>query len=97
MLGKESRIKKLKDDQIICYLLRNVSFASDRAFDGLLQLLTLNLSSNAIETLDMGAFMGLVSLQDMDLSHNFIEKLDNKSNGVLDNCLSLRKVQLLLR
>lgn len=65
---------------------------SDRAFDGLLQLITLNLSSNAIKTLGSDAFVGLVSLQEMDLSHNFIEKIDNKSNGVLDNCLSLRKV-----
>lgn len=65
---------------------------SERAFDGLLQLLTLNLSMNAIKHIPINAFVGLVSLQQMDLSHNLIEKLDNKTNGALDNCLSLRKV-----
>lgn len=67
---------------------------SKKAFDGLLQLLTLNLSKNAIETIPTDAFFGLVSLRKMDLSSNFIEKLDNKTNSVLEDCLSLREVRI---
>lgn len=68
------------------------AFCSVRAFDGLLQLLTLNLSMNEIKTIPNGAFVGLVSLRQIDLSFNHIRKLDNKTNGVLDDCLSLEKV-----
>lgn len=35
---------------------------------------------------------GLVSLRELDLSYNRIEKLDNKTHGLLDDCLSLEKV-----
>lgn len=67
-----------------------------RAFDGLLQLLTLNLSANALKTIPNGAFTGMVSLKKLDLSHNLLEKLDNKTHGVLDDCLSLEMVNSLM-
>jgi len=67
---------------------------SKKAFDGLLQLLTLNLSRNAIETIPTDAFFGLVSLRKMDLSRNIIEKLDNKTNSIFEDCLSLQDVSL---
>lgn len=69
---------------------------SKKAFEGLLQLLTLNLSKNAIENIPTDAFLGLVSLRKMDLSHNFIEKLDNKTSSVFEDCLSLQEVSLLI-
>lgn len=65
---------------------------SKKAFDGLLQLLTLNLSKNAIQTIPTDAFFGLVSLRKMDLSRNFMEKLDNKTNSIFEDCLSLQEV-----
>ncbi|XP_045461578.1 protein artichoke [Harmonia axyridis] len=71
--------------------IRNVSV---RAFDGLLQLLTLNLTNNNISYIPNGAFHGLVALTTLDLSHNKLEKLDNKTNGLLDDCLSLQRVNL---
>lgn len=69
---------------------------SKKAFEGLLQLLTLNLSQNAIENIPTDAFLGLVSLRKMDLSHNFIEKLDNKTSSVFEDCLSLQEVSFCL-
>jgi Leucine-rich repeat (LRR) protein len=68
-------------------------FYSKKAFDGLLQLLTLNLSSNAIEKIPTDAFFGLVSLRKIDLSNNLLEKLDNKTNSIFEDCLSLQEVQ----
>lgn len=62
------------------------------AFDGLLQLLKLDLSNNTISAISPDAFIGLVSLRSLDLSFNQLKKLDNKTNGVLDACLSLEKV-----
>ncbi|EDW91002.2 chaoptin [Drosophila yakuba] len=67
---------------------------SKRAFEGLLQLLTLNLSSNGIQTLQNDIFIGLPSLRNLDLSFNFLTKLDNKTNGVLDDLLSLETLDL---
>ncbi|KAK0094348.1 hypothetical protein PV326_011160 [Microctonus aethiopoides] len=67
---------------------------SPRAFEGLLQLLTLNLTNNNISYIQNGAFQGLVSLRTLDLSHNRLEKLDNKTHGLLDDCLSLERVNL---
>lgn len=67
---------------------------SVRAFEGLLQLLTLNLTNNKIGHIPNGAFQGLVSLRTLDLSHNELEKLDNKTHGLLDDCLSLERVNL---
>lgn len=65
---------------------------SSNAFDGLLQLLKLDLSMNRIQNIPSNAFTGLVSLRSMDLSHNELKRLDNKTNGVLDDCLSLERV-----
>lgn len=65
---------------------------SKKAFDGLLQLLTLNMSSNALVRIPPDAFYGLVSLQRIDLSNNFLEKLDNKTNSIFEDCLSLQEV-----
>lgn len=65
---------------------------SKKAFDGLLALLTLNLSSNSLETIPNDAFASLVALRVLDLSHNMIEKLDNKTNSILEDCLSLNQV-----
>jgi Leucine-rich repeat (LRR) protein len=70
---------------------------SKKAFDGLLQLLTLNLSQNAIETIPTDAFFGLVSLRKMDLSGNSIEKLDNKTNSIFEDCLSLQEVKITVK
>ena len=67
---------------------------SVRAFEGLLQLLTLNLTNNKIGHIPNGAFQGLVSLRTLDLSRNELEKLDNKTHGLLDDCLSLERVNL---
>lgn len=68
---------------------------SQKAFDGLLQLLTLNLSSNALKEIPNEAFFGLVSLRQLDLSKNYLDRLDNKTNGLLDDCLSLQSVSLI--
>lgn len=67
-------------------------FDSSHAFEGLLQLLTLNLSSNSLKSIPTDAFFGLVSMRHIDLSYNLLEKLDNKTNGLFDDCLSLEKV-----
>lgn len=67
-------------------------FFSSKAFDGLLQLLKLDVSHNAIRNIASDAFMGLVSMRQLDLSYNFLKKLDNKTNGALDDCLSLERV-----
>lgn len=68
--------------------------SSGKAFNGLLQLLTLNISRNALKSIPPDAFFGLVSLQKIDLSHNFLEKLDNKTNSIFEECLSLREINL---
>ncbi|XP_028981871.1 uncharacterized protein LOC107036999 [Diachasma alloeum] len=72
----------------------NIKNLNPRAFEGLLQLLTLNLTNNDIGHIPNGAFQGLVSLRTLDLSHNHIEKLDNKTHGLLDDCLSLERINL---
>ncbi|XP_069692523.1 chaoptin-like isoform X1 [Periplaneta americana] len=71
-----------------------ISNVTTRAFEGLLQLLTLNLTANNLTYIPNGAFQGLVSLRTLDLSHNRLEKLDNKTHGLLDDCLSLERVNL---
>lgn len=65
---------------------------SSSAFDGLLQLLKLDLSMNQIQNIPSDALIGLVSLRSLDLSYNQLKKLDNRTNGVLDDCLSLERV-----
>ncbi|XP_076160334.1 insulin like growth factor binding protein acid labile subunit convoluted [Ptiloglossa arizonensis] len=67
---------------------------SSRAFEGLLQLLTLNLTGNDLDHIPNGAFQGLVSLRTLDLSRNKLESLDNKTHGLLDDCLSLERINL---
>lgn len=67
---------------------------SKRAFEGFLQLLTLNLTNNNISHIPNGAFQSLVSLRTLDLSYNNLEKIDNKTHGLLDDCLSLERVNL---
>jgi Leucine-rich repeat (LRR) protein len=73
-------------------ILQQQKNSSKKAFEGLLQLITLNLSQNAIENIPTDAFFGLVSLRQMDLSNNLLEKLDNKSHSVFEDCLSLQEV-----
>lgn len=68
--------------------------SSKRAFEGLLQLLTLNLSANGLQQLPNDIFIGLPSLRTLDLSHNALSKLDNKTHGVLDDLLSLERLDL---
>lgn len=54
------------------------------------------MSANKIRTIPTDAFTGLVSLRSLDLSFNQLRKLDNKTNGVIDDCLSLETVNKLL-
>lgn len=70
----------------------HIFFCSSKAFNGLLQLLKLDMSANRIRTIPTDAFTGLVSLRRLDLSFNQLRKLDNKTNGVIDDCLSLETV-----
>ncbi|XP_055919385.1 chaoptin [Eupeodes corollae] len=72
----------------------SITEVSKRSFDGLLQLLLLNLSSNALDTIPTETFLGLPSLRTLDLSNNNLKKLDNKTNGVLDDLISLEKLNL---
>ncbi|XP_055640650.1 chaoptin [Toxorhynchites rutilus septentrionalis] len=67
---------------------------SAKAFDGLLQLLTLNMSNNLLRTIPNDAFAGLVSLRKLDVSRNLMSSLDNKTNGLLDGCLSLEEIDI---
>lgn len=78
--------QKISDNSI------SLSLYSYKSFGGLLQLLTLNVSKNILSVIHPEAFHGLVSLQNLDLSFNKLTKLDNKTNGLLDYCLSLEKV-----
>uniref|UniRef100_A0A1B0GJZ8 Uncharacterized protein n=2 Tax=Lutzomyia longipalpis TaxID=7200 RepID=A0A1B0GJZ8_LUTLO len=71
-----------------------ISDISKKAFDGLLALLTLNLSTNSLETIPNDAFASLVALRTLDLSHNKLEKLDNKTNSIIEDCLSLIEIDL---
>jgi len=71
--------------------LNNVSY---QAFEGLLQIVNLTLSNNNLSFIPPGAFLGLVALSNLDLSHNRLEKLENKTHGLLDDCLSLRRIDL---
>lgn len=67
---------------------------STQAFEGLLQLIDLDLSSNNLTFIPPGAFQSLVALQHLDLSHNKLKKLENKTHGLLDDCLSIKSVNL---
>ncbi|KAJ8943742.1 hypothetical protein NQ314_009660 [Rhamnusium bicolor] len=72
----------------------NLNNISSRAFEGLLQVIVLNFTNNNLSYIPNGAFQGLVALQTLDLSHNKITKLDNKTHGLLDDCLSLERLNL---
>ncbi|GIY61161.1 protein artichoke [Caerostris darwini] len=58
-------------------------------FEGMLQLIKLNMSFNNISYIPPSTFQGLVSLRNLDISHNKISSLENKTNGILEDCLSL--------
>ena len=62
------------------------------AFEGLLQLVKLDLSSNNLSYVPPGAFQSLVALRELDLSRNKLYRLQNKTHGLFDDCLSIRKV-----
>lgn len=72
----------------------SITSVSPHAFSGLLQLITLNMSSNALKSIPNEAFFGLVSMRFLDLSHNQLERLDNRTHGLLDDCLSLESIDL---
>ncbi|XP_017768365.1 PREDICTED: insulin-like growth factor-binding protein complex acid labile subunit isoform X1 [Nicrophorus vespilloides] len=67
---------------------------SARAFEGLIQMIVLNLSNNNISHIHAEAMKGLVALRELDLSYNRIERIDNKTHGLLMDCLSLEKLDL---
>ncbi|XP_023321247.1 chaoptin [Eurytemora carolleeae] len=72
----------------------NLKNISVQAFDGMLQIQNLTLRENNLTYISPGAFLGLVSLGMLDLSHNKLVKLENKTHGLLEDCLSLRKIDL---
>ncbi|XP_026815822.1 chaoptin-like [Rhopalosiphum maidis] len=72
----------------------NITQVESQAFDGLLQLQLLNLTENSLTEIPNGAFKGLVSLTTLDVSHNLLHSLDNKTNSLLDDCLSLKYLNL---
>ena len=72
----------------------NISNVSLNAFEGLLQLILVDLSNNNLTFIPPGAFATLVALQSINLSHNRLEKLENKTHGLFDDCLSIKKLDL---
>lgn len=76
-------------------LVRNkISEVAINAFDGLLQLLNLDLSENNITELAVGSLSGLVSLREINLSHNGLERTENDTNCIFEDNLSLKKIDL---
>ncbi|XP_053621552.1 protein artichoke [Plodia interpunctella] len=71
-----------------------ITNVAQHSFNGMQQLLQLSFRGNGLEAIPNEAFKGLVALRKLDLSHNKLEKIDNKTNGLLDDCLSLEKVNL---
>ncbi|XP_059062501.1 toll-like receptor 7 [Achroia grisella] len=67
---------------------------SQLSFNGMQQLINLTLSGNELGHIPNEAFKGLVALRKLDLSNNMLEKIDNKTNGLLDDLLSLETVDL---
>uniref|UniRef100_A0A2L2YLK1 Insulin-like growth factor-binding protein complex acid labile subunit n=1 Tax=Parasteatoda tepidariorum TaxID=114398 RepID=A0A2L2YLK1_PARTP len=67
----------------------NLQNVSSYAFEGMLQLISLNMSYNNISSIPPSAFTKLVSLQKLDISHNRVSSLENKTNGILEDLLSL--------
>ncbi|XP_060808775.1 toll-like receptor 7 [Amyelois transitella] len=72
----------------------NIAAVAQQSFNGMQQLLDLSLRGNRLDTIPNEAFKGLVALRKLDLSLNMLQKMDNKTNGLLDDCLSLEKVNL---
>jgi len=64
------------------------------AFEGLLQIVNITLRENNLTYIPPGAFKSLVALRNLDLSHNRLEKLENKTHGLLEDCLSIRSIDL---
>ena len=54
----------------------------------------MDLSHNNLSFVPPGAFASLVALRNIDLSHNSLEKLENKTHGLFDDCLSIRRLDL---
>ena len=67
----------------------NVSYG---AFEKLLQIQTLDLSHNKLRYIRPGALLGLVALRNLDLSHNMLQRLQNRTHGLLEDCLSIKNV-----
>ena len=44
--------------------------------------------------LKYGFFLGLVALREINLSHNRLRTLQNRTHGLFEDCLSIRKVRL---
>jgi len=92
-LGKKAfgKIPTLGELHLKGNALNNISY---QAFEGLIQIVNLTLSENNLTYIPPGAFHGLVALRNLDLSHNRLEKLENRTHGLLEDCLSLRKINL---
>ncbi|KAM3955604.1 insulin like growth factor binding protein acid labile subunit convoluted [Aphomia sociella] len=67
---------------------------SQMSFKGMQQLINLTLSGNQLAHVPNEAFKGLVALRKLDLSNNLLMKIDNRTNGLLDDLLSLEKIDL---
>lgn len=65
-----------------------------QAFKGMQQLIYLSLRDNELRRITNEAFKGLVALRSLDLSYNYLERIDNKTHGLLDDCLSIDKINL---
>eukprot|EP00088_Acartia_fossae_P001194 TRINITY_DN10452_c0_g1_i2.p1 TRINITY_DN10452_c0_g1~~TRINITY_DN10452_c0_g1_i2.p1 ORF type:complete len:750 (-),score=93.28 TRINITY_DN10452_c0_g1_i2:158-2113(-) len=92
-LGRKAfgKLNVLADLNLAGNKLNNITV---RAFEGLLQIVNLTLRENNLTYIPPGAFHGLVALRKLDLSHNRLEKLENKTHGLLEDCLSIRSVDL---
>ncbi|KAG7312881.1 hypothetical protein JYU34_001267 [Plutella xylostella] len=71
-----------------------ISSVATASFKGLQQLQTLSLRANLLDAVPQQTFVSLTALRELDLSQNMLEKIDNKTHGVLDDCLSIEKVNL---
>ncbi|OTF71921.1 leucine-rich transmembrane protein [Euroglyphus maynei] len=67
---------------------------SENAFDGLLQLLSLNISHNQLAGLTPDVFNTLVSLRTLDLSYNHLNSLDNGTHSIFGPLLSMETLNL---
>ncbi|XP_040569853.1 uncharacterized protein [Lepeophtheirus salmonis] len=72
----------------------SINNISVEAFGGLLQLQKLDLSQNNITYIPPGAFKGMSALYDINLSFNKIKHLQNRTHGLFEDTLSIRKIDL---